>query len=179
MPRSVGAQPYSYLHPRLGGASSVSNLDTAPVLPFGHGLSYTTFEYGDLRLATTSVPTDGAITATVTVRNTGDRDGADVVQLYGEDVVASITRPVVQLLGYARVELAAGESAQVTFDVPTTRLAFSDRRMVRVVEPGEVLVSVGASCADRPLSESLTLTGAVHEVTIDDRRMVDVAVARG
>jgi beta-glucosidase-like glycosyl hydrolase len=178
MPRSVGAQPYSYLHPRLGGASSVSNLDTAPVLPFGHGLSYTTFEYGDLRLGSASVPTDGAITATVTVRNTGDRDGADVVQLYGEDVVASITRPVVQLLGYARVELAAGESAEVTFDVPTSRLAFSDRRMVRVVEPGEVLVSVGASCADRSLTQALTLTGDVHDVTTADRRVVDVQVGR-
>ncbi|GAA2719637.1 glycoside hydrolase family 3 N-terminal domain-containing protein [Cellulomonas aerilata] len=178
MPRSVGAQPYSYLHPRLGGASSVSNLDTAPVLPFGHGLSYTTFEHTDLRLGSASVPTSGAITATVTVRNTGTRDGADVVQLYGQDVVASVTRPVIQLLGYARVELAAGESAEVTFDVPTTRLAFSDRRLVRVVEPGEVLVSVGASCADLAATEAVSLTGDVHEVGPDDRRVVDVTVRR-
>jgi beta-glucosidase-like glycosyl hydrolase len=178
MPRSVGAQPYSYLHPRLGAQSSVSNLDTAPVLPFGHGLSYTTFEYTDLRLESGSVPTDGAIRATVRVRNTGQRDGADVVQLYGTDPVAAVTRPVVQLLGYARVELAAGESAEVSFDVPTTRLAFSDRRMVRVVEPGEVLVSVGASCADLVLTGSVTLDGAVHEVTTADRRVVDVEVVR-
>jgi beta-glucosidase len=125
------------------------------------------------------VATDGAISATVTVRNTGDRDGADVVQLYAQDVVASVTRPVIQLLGYARVELAAGQSAEVTFDVPTTRLAFSDRRMVRVVEPGEVLVSVGASCADLVATQALTLTGGVHEVTAADRRVVDVAVRHG
>ncbi len=178
MPRSVGAQPYSYLRPKLGGASSVSNLDTAPVLPFGHGLSYTTFEYTDLRLESDRVPTDGAILATVRVRNTGTRDGADVVQLYGQDPVASVTRPVVQLLGYARVELAAGESAEVAFDVPTTRLAFSDRRLVRVVEPGEVLVSVGLSCAELVLTESVTLDGAVHEVRTADRRLVDVEVRR-
>jgi beta-glucosidase len=112
------------------------------------------------------------------VRNTGTRDGADVVQLYGQDPVASVTRPVVQLLGYARVELAAGESAEVAFDVPTTRLAFSDRRLVRVVEPGEVLVSVGLSCAELVLTESVTLDGAVHEVRTADRRLVDVEVRR-
>ena len=175
MPRSVGAQPYSYLHPKLGGASSVSNLATAPVLPFGHGLSYTTWEYSDLAVDT-EVATDGAIRATVRVRNTGDRDGADVVQLYGQDPVASVTRPVVQLLGYARVELAAGESAQVAFDVPTTRLAFSDRRMVRVVEPGAIVVSVGTSCEQLVASADVTLTGDVHEVTAADRRVVEVAV---
>jgi beta-glucosidase-like glycosyl hydrolase len=178
MPRSVGAQPYSYLRPRLGGASSVSNLDTAPVLPFGHGLSYTTFEYSDLRLESDHVPTDGAIRATVRVTNTGARDGADVVQLYGHDPVASVTRPVIQLLGYARVELAAGESADVTFDVPTTRLAFSDRRLVRVVEPGAVTVLVGTSCEDVVLSGDLELTGGVHEVSVADRRLVDVTIRR-
>ncbi|WP_298456578.1 glycoside hydrolase family 3 N-terminal domain-containing protein [uncultured Cellulomonas sp.] len=176
MPRSVGAQPYSYLRAKLGGASSVSNLDTAPVLPFGHGLSYTTWEYSDLRLESDRVATDGAIRATVRVRNTGDRDGADVVQLYGQDPVASVTRPVVQLLGYARVEVPAGRSVEVTWDVPTTRLAFSDRRLVRVVEPGEVRVSVGTSCEDLTLTRSVTLEGAVHEVTTADRRVVEVGV---
>ena len=177
MPRSVGAQPYGYLRPRLGGASSVSNLDTAPVLPFGHGLSYTTFAYTDLQVDAT-VPTDGGIRATVRVTNTGDRDGADVVQVYGQDPVASVTRPVIQLLGYARVELAPGESAEVAFDVPTTRLAFSDRRLVRVVEPGDVTVSVGTSCEDLVLSQGIGLTGEVHEVSVSDRRVVDVTVRR-
>src|SRR5690606_36546540 len=90
MPRSVGAQPYSYLHPPLGGASSVSNLDPAPVRPFGYGLSYTTFAHSDLRVAEAQVPTDGAIVARCRVTNTGDRAGAHVVQLYATDVVASV-----------------------------------------------------------------------------------------
>ena len=176
MPRSVGAQPYSYLHPRLGGANSVSNLDPAPVRPFGYGLSYTSFEHSGLRLSEAEVPAGGSFTATVRVTNTGERAGADVVQLYGRDVVASVTRPVVQLLGYARVELAPGQSADVSFDVPTTRLAFSDRRMVRVVEPGAFEVSVGASCTDLLLTEQVTLTGDPYEVTTSDRRIVDVTV---
>jgi hypothetical protein len=174
MPRSVGAQPYSYLRPKLGGASSVSNLDTAPVRPFGFGLSYTTFEHSDLRLSAPEVRAGGSVTATVRVRNTGDRAGADVVQVYGRDLVASVTRPVIQLLGYARVVLDPGESVDVSLDIPTTRFAFSDRDLVRVVEPGAVEVSVGTSCADLSLTERLVLTGPTHRVTTADRRVVDV-----
>ncbi|TWF77797.1 beta-glucosidase [Pseudonocardia hierapolitana] len=176
MPRSVGAQPYSYLHPPLGGASSVSNLDTAPVRPFGHGLSYTTFTHTDLRIAASQVPTDGAIVVSCRVTNTGDRAGADVVQLYATDVVASVTRPVAQLLGYARVHLEPGQSADVELDVPTHRLAFTDRRMVRVVEPGAVRLFVGRSCAEQVLTGEVELTGPVHEISTADRRVVGVRV---
>jgi beta-glucosidase len=176
MPRSVGAQPYSYLHPPLGGASSVSNLDTAPVSPFGHGLSYTTFTHTDLRIGSPQVPTDGAIVVSCRVTNSGDRAGADVVQLYATDVVASVTRPVVQLLGYARVHLEPGQSADVELDVPTHRLAFTDRRMVRVVEPGTVRLFVGRNCADPVLTGEVELTGPVHEVSAADRRVVGVRV---
>jgi beta-xylosidase len=178
MPRSVGAQPYSYLHPPLGGASSVSNLDTAPVRPFGHGLSYTTFTHTDLRIAAPQVPTDGAIVASCRVTNTGGRAGAEVVQLYATDVVASVTRPVVQLLGYARVHLEPGQSAAVELDVPTQRLAFTDRRMVRVVEPGAVRLFVGRNCADPVLTAEVELTGPVHEITSADRRVVRVEITR-
>ncbi|MHA6624032.1 beta-xylosidase/alpha-l-arabinosidase [Pseudonocardia sichuanensis] len=179
LPRSVGAQPYSYLHPALGGASSVSNLDTAPVRPFGHGLSYTTFALDDLRIDRARVPTDGAIVARCRVTNTGDRAGAEVVQLYARDVVASVTRPVVQLLGYARLDLEPGQSAEVVLDVPTHRLAFTDRRMVRVVEPGRVPLFVGRSCADPVLTAEVELTGPVHEISTADRRVVRVEVDRG
>jgi beta-glucosidase len=177
LPRSVGAQPYSYLHPPLGGASSVSNLDTAPVLPFGHGLSYTTFDYSDLVVHDAQVDTDGSFRASVRVTNTGDRDGADVVQLYGHDPVASVTRPVVQLLGYARVDLAAGRSAEVTFEVPAARLAFTDRSMARVVEPGEWEISVRQNCQDAACAtQTISLVGPVHPVSVDDARMVGVTV---
>lgn len=168
MPRSAGSQPYSYLHPPLGGASSVSNLPTAPALPFGYGLSFTTFERSGLTVA--DAPTDGTIVATVTVRNTGDRAGVDVVQLYGHDVIASVTRPTAQLLAYQRVALEPGASATVELRVPTTRLAFSDRDLVRVVEPGAVDLWVGPSCETRETEVRIALTGAVHQVTLDDAR---------
>lgn len=178
LPRSVGAQPYSYLHPRLGGASSVSNVDTAPVRPFGHGLSYTSFEHSALRVASTDVPTDSSIEVSVHVANTGDRAGADVVQLYATVPVASITRPVVQLLGYARVELEPGASATVLLDIPTHRLGLTDRRGVRVVEPGTVDLFVGPDCAHPELTAVVELIGGVHELTPADRRVVGVEVIR-
>lgn len=143
LPRSAGAQPYSYLHPILGGSSDVTATDSAPVLPFGFGLSYTAFEYSDL-VMDAEVAAGARFTAAVTVTNTGGVPGADVVQLYGHDVQGSVARPVAQLLAYSRVELEPGESARLTFSVPTTRFAFSDRRMVKVVEPGDVEVWVAS-----------------------------------
>ena len=173
LPGSGGAQPYSYLHPRLGGASSVSNLDPAPARPFGFGLSYTTFAHDDLVVGP-QVTTDGVIEATVRVTNTGDRAGADVVQLYAHDPVASITRPVAQLVGYARVELAAGESTEVRFRVPTARLAFTGRDLVRAVEPGAVHLWVGPSCEARDTEAVTELVGPRHPVTPADPRWTEV-----
>jgi beta-glucosidase len=199
LPRSAGAQPYTYLHPRLGGPSDVTAADSTPVRPFGFGLGYTDFAYDDL-VVDQEVRSDGVVTASVTVRNTGSRDGEDVVQLYGHDVHGSVTRPEVQLLGYARVALAAGESARVRFRVPVQRFAFTDRRMRRVVEPGDVQVWVASHAAasrpggpvpaggivasgDGPVRHpvpgtateraTVAVTGAVHEVTLDDPRLVE------
>ncbi|WP_207216626.1 beta-glucosidase family protein [Xylanimonas ulmi] len=205
LPRSTGSQPYSYLHPILGGPSDVTSTDSTPLRPFGFGLSYTTFAYTDL-VVDESVAAGGTFTASVTVTNTGDVAGAEPVQLYGHDVVGSITRPVVQLLGYQRVTLEPGASARLTFEVPTTRFAFSDRRMVKVVEPGDVEVWVGshaaASAASASTEEStggaitnekaaakveipgaataratLTITGPLHEVTNADARWVTATTA--
>ncbi|WP_324650758.1 glycoside hydrolase family 3 N-terminal domain-containing protein [Georgenia sp. H159] len=178
LPRSAGSQPSSYLHARLAGPSETSNLDPTPVLPFGHGLSYTTFTHSALTPATTEVATSEAIELTVRVRNTGTRAGSDVVQLYARDVAASVTRPVAQLMGYCRVDLEPGEEVTVHFAVPTTRLAFSDRRMCRVVEPGAVELWVGPSCAERETEARVELVGGVHEVRPDDDRWVRTEVTR-
>lgn len=176
LPRSAGAQPYSYLHPVLGGSSSVSSLDPAPARPFGFGLSYTTFAHADLRLDAAEVETDAVIRAAVTVTNTGERRGADVVQLYARMPVASITRPTAQLVGFARVELDPGEAATVRFAVPTTRLAFSGRDLVRSVEGGAVELWVGPSCEEREVEGALVLVGERHVVSPADARQVDVEV---
>jgi beta-glucosidase-like glycosyl hydrolase len=171
LPRSAGAQPYSYLHPILGGPSEVTSADSTPVLPFGHGLAYTTFARTDLT-ADDEVAAGDTFTAQVRVHNTGERAGTDVVQLYARDVYASVSRPVAQLLGYLRVALEPGESVVVRFRVPTTRLAFSDRSMVRIVEPGEVELWVGGSCAQKETTTSITVVGPVHRVTTNDPRLV-------
>ncbi len=178
LPRSAGSQPYSYLHPHLGGPSSVSNLNPEPVRPFGFGLSYTTFARDELQVACPTVPTDGQIGVSVRVANTGARAGADIVQLYAHDPVASITRPVAQLLGYARVELEPGEAAVVRFAVPTTRVAFSGRDLIRAVEPGLLDLWVGGSCADREATASVELVGERHPISPADPRWVDVVVDR-
>ncbi|MFH8252241.1 glycoside hydrolase family 3 N-terminal domain-containing protein [Microbacterium sp. B2969] len=175
LPRAAGAQPYSYLHPILGGPSEITSADSSPTLPFGHGLTYTSFEHTRLSAPAESA-TGSDLAVAVEVRNTGPRSGVDVVQLYARDVYASVTRPVAQLVGYARVALEPGEQAVVEFSVPSARLSFTDRRGVRVVEPGDVELWVGASCDQRETEATVRLTGAVHEVTAADGRLVSITV---
>ncbi|ROO60727.1 beta-glucosidase [Micromonospora sp. Llam0] len=163
LPRSAGAQPYSYLHPALGEGNEVTNLSVTPPAVFGHGLSYTTFAYSELAVPATA-PTDEALVVTVQVTNTGAVAGDEVVQLYGHDVVASVTRPVAQLLGYRRVHLEPGRTVTVELTVPTARLAFADRTLTRVVEPGEVEIWVGTS-ARRLAQGRTTLVGQTVPVT--------------
>ena len=175
MPRSAGAQPYTYLHPMLGGDSDVTNLSSAPTRPFGYGLSYTRFDYSAFA-ADAATPTDGSVTAAVTVTNAGDRRGATVVQLYGRVRRAPVTRPVAQLLGYLRVELDPGEIKRVQFRVPTTRLAFSDRDYRRVVHPGDVDLWVG-NATTRAAEGTTALSGAVHELREDSPRWTEATLA--
>ncbi|UDF14698.1 glycoside hydrolase family 3 C-terminal domain-containing protein [Antiquaquibacter oligotrophicus] len=173
LPRSAGAQPFTYLHPMLGGPSEITSADSTPVLPFGHGLSYTRFEYAALEVAS-NIDTAGEFDVAVRLTNVGARAGAEVVQLYARDLVASVTRPVAQLLAYARVELGAGESTVVRLTVPTARLAFSDRDLDRVVEPGAVDLWFGRSCVDRILERRVDLVGGTHRVTPADTRIATV-----
>ncbi|PPH98528.1 glycosyl hydrolase [Rathayibacter sp. AY1D1] len=177
LPRSAGAQPFSYLHPILGGPSDVTSADSTPVRPFGHGLSYTAFARTELAVEE-SAPTDGSFTATVRVRNTGERAGIDLVQLYARDVFASVTRPVAQLLGYARVALEPGEEAEVRFEVPAARLAFTGREGVRIVEPGRVELWVGPDCATRETETALELVGPAAAIDASSQRLVGTRVQR-
>lgn len=147
LPRSAGAQPYSYLHPVLGGRADVTSADPTPARPFGFGLGYTTFAHDELTVEG-AVTAGGSVSVTVRVRNTGGRDGVDIVQLYAHDEVASVTRPVAQLIAFRRVAVAAGAEQRVTFDVPVDRLAFTGIDGVRRVEPGRIRLWVGGACDD-------------------------------
>lgn len=153
LPRDVGQVPLYYNRTWsqkdvIGFKPDYSDLPAGPLFPFGHGLSYTTFAYDRLALASDTVPADGSVRLSVEVRNTGDRSGDEVVQLYAVDPVASVTRPIQQLVGFARVSLAPGAGARVSFTLDMSQLAFFDRAMQFAVEPGEIRVQVGSSCED-------------------------------
>jgi beta-xylosidase len=149
IPGDMAGQPGTYLAPPLALKSEgVSNLDPTPAFPFGHGLSYTTFDIGDAHAEESAVAVDATITVRTTVSNTGDRAGTSVPQLYLTDPVASVTRPVRQLIGFTRVELAAGETRTVEFQVHTDMTSFTGRDLRRRVEPGRVVLTVAQSADD-------------------------------
>ncbi|MGW4909522.1 beta-xylosidase/alpha-l-arabinosidase [Streptomyces sp. NPDC004270] len=167
VPRVPGGQPWTYLQPPLGLAGELSNLDPTPLYPFGHGRSYTTFAWDLVSRGTAETGTDGSYDVTVAVRNTGDRAGAEVVQLYLHDPVASVTRPDVRLIGYRRLDLAPGESRRLTFRFHTDLSAFTDREGARVVEPGALELRVGASSTEVRATVRLQLTGPVRRLGPD------------
>ncbi|QOV36200.1 glycoside hydrolase family 3 C-terminal domain-containing protein [Streptomyces ferrugineus] len=179
VPRVPGGQPWTYLQPPLGLAGEVSNLDPTPSYAFGHGHSYTTFAWENATGGEdpAEIGTDGSYDVSVTVRNTGDRAGAEVVQLYLHDPVASVTRPDVRLIGYRRVELAPGEASRVTFRFHADLSSFTDRTGRRVVEPGVLELRLAASSRDVRHTARLTLTGPVRELGSGRRLLCDSEVS--
>ncbi|MTD52872.1 beta-xylosidase/alpha-l-arabinosidase [Amycolatopsis pithecellobii] len=160
VPRAAGGSPGTYLHPPLGGNSEgISNLDPTPLFPFGHGISYTTYEYSDLSLSANEIPADGTVSISVTVRNSGEWAGEETVQLYLRDVRAQVTRPMRELAGFTRVALAPGEHKRVTFALHADRTSFTGIDLRRIVEPGRFEVHVGRSAADLPCTASFDIVG--------------------
>jgi hypothetical protein len=166
-PRSAAMTPWFYNHRRSGGMTVGSSTKPESVFAFGHGLAYTTFALTDLELSHLVLPTDGHLSVSCTVANTGPRPGAEVVQLYVRDLVGSVTRPVLELVGFARVELGPGEARRVRFEVHTDRLSFTGNTYERVVEPGVVEIMVGRSSADIVLRAPLELVGLTRIVGAD------------
>jgi beta-glucosidase-like glycosyl hydrolase len=173
IPRSAGGQPTTYLQPPLGSAASagISTLDATPLFPFGHGASYTSFAVDDVRVSAQEIATDGEVAISVRLRNTGARDGDEVVQLYLHDVLAQVARPTRLLTGFARVHLKAGAATDVTFHVHADRTAYTGPDLRRIVEPGELELLVGTSVADLPCRVTVQLTGP-SRVVGHDRRLV-------
>ncbi|WP_245991221.1 glycoside hydrolase family 3 N-terminal domain-containing protein [Bogoriella caseilytica] len=165
IPARAGGQPVGYLAAPLGQHSQgVSNLDPTPLYPFGHGLGYTEVEYSALELSSAEISVDGTVSVHVSVANRGQRPAEEVVQLYSGDQVASVARPVRELIGYARLRLEPGESRRVSFSVHADRFAFTGLDLRRIVEPGSTDLWVGRSSADTPLHAELRLTGQTREV---------------
>ena len=164
-PAGVGASPTYHGHKHGSGFSSdraYVDGPSTPVWPFGHGRSYTTFEFSDLELSNTSAQAGDMVVVGCDVRNTGDSAGDEVVQLYVRDVVGSITRPVRQLAGFHRVSLDPGGCCRVEFDFDTSQLAFLNRNFDLVVEEGDIEVMVGSSSAALPLWANLQLTNSLR-----------------
>ncbi|MFH8739080.1 MULTISPECIES: beta-glucosidase family protein [unclassified Streptomyces] len=164
IPATPDSNPGTYLTPLLGRHSEgISVLDNTPLYPFGHGLSYTSFSYEDLRLdGGERVPTDGFVEVSCLVRNTGQRAGRETVQLYYDDPVAQVARPTLQLAAFDVIDLAPGAQSRVTFKMHAdqtsyTKDASGDGR--RLVEPGTIRLMLGSSSGDIRLSADVELTG--------------------
>jgi beta-xylosidase len=167
IPRSPGAQPSTYLVAALGQASRVSTVDPGAAFPFGAGLGYSHLEWEDLSADADSMDTGGAVELTLTVRNTGDRAGADVVQLYLHDPVASVVRPVQRLIGFRKVRLEPGESVRLSVRVSAELAAFTGVDLKRIVEPGDLVLGFGRSSADIPLTHTVAVTGATRVLGVN------------
>jgi beta-glucosidase len=162
---NAGQVPVYYDHPNgsawhQGESIGFPDYVDAPHTPryfFGHGLSYTSFEYADLSLSSRQVRVGDIIDITLTVTNTGERPGTEVVQLYVRDKYASVSRPVLQLAGFRRVALEAGRTAQVEFRLDVSQLAFLDAGMRWHVEAGDVDILVGASSQDLRLADTISI----------------------
>ena len=158
-PQNVGQIPLFYNHKNTGRPlqegrwfekfrSNYLDVSNEPLYTFGYGLSYTTFAYSDIHLSSTEMSADGELTATVTVTNTGSRDGAEVVQLYIRDLVGSVTRPVKELKGFEKIFLKAGESRKVSFSITPELLKFYNYDLQFVCEPGDFDVMIGGNSRD-------------------------------
>ncbi len=153
-PQNIGQVPIYYAHKNTGRPlpegkwfekfrSNYLDVTNEPLYPFGFGLSYTTFTYGEVKLSSPAMKMDSTITVSCEVRNTGGREGEEVVQLYVRDVVGSVTRPVRELKGFQKINLQAGEFKVVSFTLTTTDLSFYREDLEFVAEPGEFQVFIG------------------------------------
>ncbi|HYK56131.1 MAG TPA: glycoside hydrolase family 3 C-terminal domain-containing protein, partial [Flavisolibacter sp.] len=158
-PQNVGQVPIYYNHKNTGRPlpegkwfqkfrSNYLDVSNDPLYPFGYGLSYTTFSYGDVTLSKNQMQPTGKITASVTVTNTGTREGKEVVQLYIRDMVGSVARPVKELKGFQKISLQPGESKTVSFIISVNDLKFYNSDLKFVAEPGDFKVMIGSNSRD-------------------------------
>jgi beta-glucosidase len=173
IPRATGQLPlyYSQKHGsgyRRGPGDSWADyidLSPAPLYSFGHGLAYTSFEYGDVTASADQMPAEGGqVTVSVAVRNAGPREGVEVVQLYASVTASGVTRPALQLAGFQRVPLAAGEEALVSFEIAASQLGCTGMDGRFTLQPGAVTLSVGSSSADLRGDVTVAVTGPAADL---------------
>jgi beta-glucosidase len=175
VPRSVGHLPVYYNYkPTAKRGYAFDKTDA--LFPFGFGLSYTEFTYGDLQLSKKTIAANEAIEVSATITNSGNYAGDEVVQLYVNDLMASVVQPVKLLKGFKRISLQPKQSVRVTFTLSANQLAFYDRQMKYVVEPGDIKVMLGSSSADIRLQDQFEITGKTTDVSKSKVYLTPVAV---
>jgi beta-glucosidase len=156
-PMNEAQLPLVYNHQPTGRGNDYNNLSGQPLFPFGFGLSYTQFEYSDIRLEHTSISKTEKTRVRFKLKNTGRYDGDEVVQLYIKDILSSVVRPVQELKGFQRIHLKAGEEKEVVFDITPELLEQLDPDLKPIVESGEFRIMIGSSSRDLPLKATLTI----------------------
>ena len=172
IPRSVGQVPVFYNHKPSGQKSNIygdyANEKVTPLYPFGYGLSYSTFDYSNLKISTPEAAVDDVVEIAFEIQNTSQISGEEVVQLYCRDVYASNPRPVKELKGFQRIPLQPGEMKNVVFYLPVNMMAFYDNNFDLVIEPGEITIMIGTSSEEIRLNGSFTISGD-YKTKIQDR----------
>lgn len=176
-PRNAGQIPAFYMHKKSGGRShwrgDYDDCPAKPLYPFGYGLGYTQFRIGNLAVQE-EVPIGESFAVEAVIENVGERDGDEVVQLYIRDEAASVTRPVKELKGFARVPLKKGEKKKVTFLLSTAQLGFYGTDMVYRTEPGSIEIMVGSSSDDIACKKTIMLVG--EAACMEDRKVFETPV---
>ncbi|HUX20303.1 MAG TPA: glycoside hydrolase family 3 N-terminal domain-containing protein, partial [Spirochaetia bacterium] len=175
IPKTAGAMPYFYNH-KLKSPGTPVQRDFGAVYPFGFGLTYTSFEFGDFSLASREVSSDGEVIVAGNVKNTGRKKGDAVVQLYIRDLVASLVRPVKELKAFKRVSLEAGQSARIELRLPVDMLSFTTHATERIVEPGDFEIMVGTSSEDFVFRDTVTIGGNIRTLPKNWRMQSEVTV---
>ena len=158
-PRNTGQIPIFYNHKNTGRPHGENELYSrfrsnyldvlnSPLYPFGYGLSYTSFDYGEIKLSSPEISMNGKVSASVIIKNSGPRDGKEIVQLYIRDVYSTTTRPVKELKAFRKISLKAGESREVTFDLTTEDLKYYNHDLDYVFEPGDFEIMIGPNSRD-------------------------------
>ena len=158
-PLSEAQLPLVYNHKPTGRGDDYNNLSGLPLFPFGYGLSYTKFDYSEMKFKKNNVSINDSAIVTCKVKNVGSIEGDEVVQLYIRDLLASVTRPVMELKGFQRIHLLPGQAKEISFAITPAMLSMLDKDLKTVVEPGDFRIMIGASSRDIRLKETLT----VHE----------------
>jgi beta-xylosidase len=183
IPRHVGQVPIhhgqkwgsGYRRTKADIHTGYLDMASTPLFPFGHGLSYTSFEYGPLKLESDSVDAGGELRVSLTVTNTGKRRGTEVVQLYAADMATGVTLPAQQLIGFARVDLEPGQSKTVSFGIPMSLLAYTGLSGDLMIEPGPVELFAGSSSSDIRSTATFSVTGKTRVLKGEDRAFLSVA----